>query len=188
MSKVLERTNWETVTAWIFIATSLSAFVLVLFLPNLVIREMRVWVPVQAWYWSIFWASITSGSGSEALYVTAFLMAVNSRLITGPEIWVFYNYYSLLLISLGLLGPVAAIGLLRIKKWRTYVSFVYCSLAFFVICNFGTLEMITVPKITILLLSLPFLLIYAYIWGTFMSKIMPKEGEKRKNAGGTPPT
>jgi len=188
LSKVLERTNWETVTAWIFIATSLSAFVLVLFLPNLVIREMRVWVPVQAWYWSIFWASITSGSGSEALYVTAFLMAVNSRLITGPEIWVFYNYYSLLLISLGLLGLVAAIGLLRIKKWRTYISFVYCSLAFFVIYNFGTLEMITVPKITILLLSLPFLLIYAYIWGTFMSKIRPKKGEKEKNAGGTPRT
>lgn len=121
MSKVSERKIWETVTIYIFIATSLAAFILVLIFPNLLVREMLIWIPVQVWYWTI----IATGSGAEAVAVQALLLVIDSQLLSGPKIWLFYNYYSLLLISSGTLGLIAAVGFTKNKKWKTQISFVF---------------------------------------------------------------
>ena len=184
--------------AHIFVVTSLSAFVMVLLLPLILFQEMLAWVSLlQVGLWAILATTPLTFFEllDQFLHLYLFIGVLKPHLAFGPEILYPHYYFSrvlfssLVLVTLGVLGLVAAFGLLRTKKWGTHASFVFSLLAWFLaLYMFQSFEMLTVPRSTIQFAALPLYALYFYIWVTFMSKIMPKKGEKEKNAGGTPPT
>ncbi|MBS7269445.1 MAG: hypothetical protein KIH10_11495 [Candidatus Freyarchaeota archaeon] len=158
MSKVLGRKVWETRVGYTFAATSLLAFVLVLFLPRILFQELLVWILFQV----CFWATISMYPPLIAWRIAWPLIAF-TPLMLGPSIFVLaYPYFSLVLVGFSGLGFVAAFGLLRTKKWGTPLSIVFAFLAACLTLSlFSWFDLITVPKAIIQIITLITFIIYA---------------------------
>ncbi len=159
LSKVLGRKVWETRVGYTFVATSLLAFVLALFLPMILFQELLVWITSQV----CFWTTISMYPPSSALKIAWPLIAFFPQLMRGPNIFILaYPHFSLVLVGFGGLGFVAAFGLLRTKKWGTPLSIVFAFLAACLTLSlFSWFDLITVPKAIIQIITLILFIIYA---------------------------